>query len=195
MNLLHRWICRSAWWRRHVEAELLPWALKDVVLGDRVLEVGPGPGLTTNYIVQKTRRLTALEIDPQLANGLSKRFVDCNVDIIEGDATVMPFPEAQFSAVASFTMLHHIPSTELQNRMLSEVLRVLRPGGTFVGTDSVWGPVFALAHIGDTMVLSDPAKFGDRLERVGFIDIEVARGSRAFRFRSSKPSNPVKAIS
>jgi SAM-dependent methyltransferase len=188
VNQLHRWICRSSWWRRHVERELLPWALGGVELGDHALEVGPGPGLTTDRLAGLVPRLTALEIDTRLAAGLRARLAGSNVTVVEGDATVMPFAGGEFSSVVSFTMLHHIPSAVLQDRLLAEARRVLRPGGVLAGTDSVWGPVFALAHLGDTMVLSDPATFRLRLEHAGFIEIVVESRRRAFRFRAIAPS-------
>ena len=63
MNWFHRQVCRSRRWRRRLEAELLPWALQGVELGDDVLEIGPGPGVTTDLLLAPTRRLTALEVD------------------------------------------------------------------------------------------------------------------------------------
>src|SRR5437016_2321541 len=45
MNWFHRRVCRSARWRRRIK-QVLPWALQGVELGDEVLEVGPGPGVT-----------------------------------------------------------------------------------------------------------------------------------------------------
>ena len=57
MNAFHRHVCRSERWRRRVERELLPWALQRVELGDDVLEVGPGPGVTTDLLRGRTRRL------------------------------------------------------------------------------------------------------------------------------------------
>ena len=46
-------------------------------------------------------------------------------------------------------MLHHIPSLDLQDRAFAEIARVLRPGGTFAGTDSLGaGLVFKLIHSG-----------------------------------------------
>ena len=50
MNWFHRQVCRSGRWRRRVEGELLPWALQGVELGDDVLEIGPGPGVTTDVL-------------------------------------------------------------------------------------------------------------------------------------------------
>ena len=63
MNEAHLRICASPEWAAYVESELLPWALGDAELGDEVLEVGPGPGLTTDVLRQRVPRLTAVEID------------------------------------------------------------------------------------------------------------------------------------
>jgi ubiquinone/menaquinone biosynthesis C-methylase UbiE len=136
MNRIHQWLCRSDDWRRTV-AERLPWAIGDTDLGPNVLEIGPGPGLTTDLLRTSVPRLTALEIDPTLAGSLSARLKGTNVRIIEGDATKMPFGDSEFSGAVSFTMLHHVPSRELQNKVLAEVFRVLKPGGFFVGSDSL----------------------------------------------------------
>src|ERR1700678_2324893 len=67
MNEEHLRICSSAEWAEYVERDLLPWALGDRNLGDDVLEVGPGPGLTTDVLRQRVTKLTAVEVDPQLA--------------------------------------------------------------------------------------------------------------------------------
>ena len=50
MNGLHRWLCLSALWKIALERKLLPWVLKGIDLGDNLLEVGPGPGLTTDFL-------------------------------------------------------------------------------------------------------------------------------------------------
>ena len=73
-------------------------------------------------------QLTALEIDPELADSLSSRLAESNVRVVEGDATDMPFRDSEFSGSVSFTMLHHVPSRELQDKVLRETYRVLRPG-------------------------------------------------------------------
>ncbi len=117
MNRLHQWLCRSDHWRSTV-AQRLPWAIGDTDLGPNVLEIGPGPGLTTDLLRTSVPRLTALEIDASLASSLSSRLKGSNVQVIEGDATRMPFGESEFSGAVSFTMLHHVPSQELQNKVL-----------------------------------------------------------------------------
>lgn len=72
MNWLHRQVCRSARWRHRIK-RLVPWALQGVDLGDDVLEVGPGPGVTTDLLRGLIRRLTALEVDAAAASALQQR--------------------------------------------------------------------------------------------------------------------------
>ncbi len=67
MNRFHRWFCRTSFWKKALSDEIIPWALKDVGLGDDVLEVGPGPGMTTDILRERLPRLTSIEIDPRLA--------------------------------------------------------------------------------------------------------------------------------
>ena len=112
VNRLHHWLCRSARWRKTIE-QRVPWFLSNADLGPNVLELGPGPGLTTDLLRTKVEHLTAIELDDKLANSLSSRLCGSNVEVVTGDATAMPFSDAQFSGGVSFTMLHHVPSPEL----------------------------------------------------------------------------------
>jgi ubiquinone/menaquinone biosynthesis C-methylase UbiE len=187
MNRLHQWLCRSDRWRSTI-AERLPWSIGNIDLGPNVLEIGPGPGLTTDLLRTSVPHLTALEIDPTLAGSLSARLKGSNVQVVEGDATKMPFGDSEFSGVVSFTMLHHVPSRELQDKVLVEVRRVLQPGGFFVGSDSLQNWFLRMIHIGDTLVPVSPDTVGSRLETAGFEVLEVQRNSQAFRFRARRPT-------
>lgn len=187
MNRFHRWYCASDRWARTVRDDLLPWALRDVPLGPHVLELGPGPGLTTRLLQKRVEHVTCVEIDPGLADELRRR-VASNVDVVNGDATALPFPDGQFDAAVCFTMLHHVPSPQMQDRLLAEVRRVLRPGCVFAGSDSRTGPMFRVAHAFDTMVLVDPDTFDRRLADAGFVDVAVDRGRRAFKFHARRPA-------
>lgn len=189
MNRFHRWYCRTGHWRHAIQDQILPWVLRDVDLGDQVLEVGPGPGLTTDVLARRVPKLTAVEIDPELASRLRDRFTGTNVTVEQGDATAMPFPDGTFTGAVSFTMLHHVPSPELQDRLLREIHRVLQPGATFAGSDSRASLVFRLAHLADTMMLVDPDTFAGRLEAAGYQGVEVQAAKGAFRFRSTVPAS------
>jgi SAM-dependent methyltransferase len=187
MNRIHHWICRSKKWRTALETKLVPWTLDGAQLGDDALEIGPGPGLTTELLRLRVPQLTVLELDPSLASSLRITAEGRNVRVVEGDATRMPFQDGSFSAAVALTMLHHVPSAELQDRLFAETLRTLRPGGTFVGIDSRMSWTMRIIHIFDTLVCIDPATLKIRLERVGFDEVQIECEKRRFRFRARKP--------
>jgi SAM-dependent methyltransferase len=201
MNRLHHWYCNREAWKRHVREELVPPAIAGLELGDDVLEVGPGFGPATDVLSRRAERLTALEIDPLLAARLRARLDGRGgrVRIVEGDGTDMPFPDEDrrlagtarsrvgFSAAVCFTMLHHVPSDEAQDRLFAEVHRVLRPGAPFAGSDSTGrGLGFALLHVGDTKVVIDPDELPGRLRAAGFDDVDVTAERDSFRFRARR---------
>lgn len=187
MNRLHQWYCRSSRWKKRLETEILPWSLKDIELGDDVLEVGPGPGLTTDWLRHRCIKLTCLELDPELATALGRRTATSGIRVDCGDATAMPYRDCSFSSVVLFTMLHHVPSDALQNQVFAEAYRVLRPGGTFAGTDSLQSLLMRLFHIGDTMVPISPVKLPGLLASAGFGKAAIETRGRQFRFCAQRP--------
>jgi ubiquinone/menaquinone biosynthesis C-methylase UbiE len=169
-----------------MESTVLPWVTRDYDLGDELLEIGPGPGMATNLLKDRVAAVTALEIDPALAESLTGRMAGTNVSVVEGDATAMPFDDNRFSSAISMTMLHHVPSAEMQDKLLRETYRTLRPGGVFVGSDSASNLRFRVIHLFDTCVPVEPKTFGERLEASGFTDVAIREGAGAFRFRAKK---------
>ena len=188
MNLLHRWLCSSSRWKQAVEQYVIPWTLEGLDLGHEVIEIGPGYGAATAVLQSRVEQLTCVEIDTRLADRLRRRSLNHNVKVLCEDATAMSLPNASFDGALCFTMLHHIPSTSLQNRLLMEVHRILKPNGIFAGTDSIDSRYFGLLHLFDTCVLVDPETFSDRLSAAGFQDVQVDVNPYAFRFRARKPS-------
>lgn len=82
------------------------------------------------------------------AQPLSHWFPSAPDAFIALDAENIPFADDTFGSIFALTMMHHLPHPE---QMLSEVYRVLRPGGRFVGVDhcvpSHFRPLFAkVAH-------------------------------------------------
>src|SRR6185437_362103 len=190
MNRVHGVICSSRWWGRTVERELLPWGLSKLELGEDVLEIGPGYGATTKVLAERPGALTVLELEPRYCERL-RRALPERVQVVQGDATAMPFEDGRFSAVLCFTMLHHLPSAAAQDRLLGEAARVLRPGGLFAGTDSIGtGLLFRLPHVGDTLVPVAPAGLPARLQAAGLAEQDIGRSERSFRFRARKPLAP-----
>jgi SAM-dependent methyltransferase len=185
MNVCHRLRCSSNRWAKEVEDQLLPWVLADVELGDNTLEIGPGYGAILRVLLDMTPKLTSVEIDPPMAQRLQRLYGD-RARIINGDGTATGLPADEFSSVVSFTMLHHVPTAELQDRLFAEAFRVLRPGGVFAGSDSVASLWLRLVHVRDTCNPVSPDTLPDRLRAAGFRDVEVeVRGGRE-RWRAVK---------
>lgn len=187
MNLLHRRRCSSVGWEKAVADQLLPWALDGVELGSRTLEIGPGYGATTLALLDRANSLTAIEVDAAMAERLQRRYGD-RARIIHGDGTATGLPADHFSSVVCFTMLHHVPGIELQDRLFAEAFRVLQPGGTFAGSDGVPSLTFRLLHVADTYNPIAPKDLRARLLKAGFADVQVDPSGRRQRWRASKPT-------
>jgi SAM-dependent methyltransferase len=185
MNEHHLKFLASPDWAKWLDAELVPW-LVELDLGDDLLEVGPGPGLTTDLLRQHAARVTAVELDDDLYAALAARMVGSNVEVIHGDATSTGLPADSFTTAACFAMLHHVPTVEMQDKVFGEMHRVLRTGGMFLGTDSVDSDGIREFHVDDVFVPLPPDELGPRLERVGFRDVDVRVGDFELRFRATK---------
>ena len=172
VNEAHQ-MCGGEEWRSMMRS-IVPNAIGEVDLGDDVLEVGPGYGAATDVLSESVSRLTAVEIDDELAAFLAERFAGArNVSVVKGDATAMTFDDQRFTGAVCFTMLHHVPTAELQDRLFAEVHRVLRPGAAFVASDNLANPDLEAGHQGDTYNPVDPDKLAARLTAVGFRDVVV----------------------
>jgi ubiquinone/menaquinone biosynthesis C-methylase UbiE len=173
MNKEHLDFCASEEWAEMLQDHILPWALGDRELGDDVLEVGAGPGLSTDVLRKRVARLTAVELDHDLATKLARRLEGTNVEVVKADATDLPLASDRFSAATCFTMLHHVPTSDMQDQLLSELCRVIRPGGLLVGSDSIASRDLREFHAGDVYTPIDPKSFPARLASAGFVEIAV----------------------
>ena len=161
-------LCSSPEWAERLQTNVLPYLVRDVNLGSAMLEIGPGPGAATEWLRHRVQRLVTLESDHEAAERLVTTYADTNVTTLVGDATAMDFEDASFDSVGSFTMLHHVPSAALQNLLLSEVLRVLRPGGVLIGSDSLPSDGLHQFHESDTYNPIEPGTLIVRLQTLGF---------------------------
>ena len=173
MNSNHATLCAGPEWAQHLHRDVLPALTVGVTLGDELLELGPGPGAATDWLRSRIRRVVAVESEKPAADALAERLAGTNVEILHGDATALEFDDASFDSVASLTMLHHIPSRVLQTRLLAEVLRVLRPGGAFIGYDSLHSDELHQFHEGDTYNPIDPPALLTILLALGFCDVTI----------------------
>src|SRR3982751_260301 len=87
MNESHLQFLASDQWAEMLKTELLPWVEQVGDLGDDVLEIGPGPGRTTDLLRERAKHVTAVEMDARLAGELRGRLAGTNVEVITGDGT------------------------------------------------------------------------------------------------------------
>jgi SAM-dependent methyltransferase len=188
MNETHLKFLASPEWARQLETELLPWIEAAGDLGDEVLEIGPGPGVTTDLLRRRVPHVTAVELDPALGTALRERLTGTNVDVIVSDASRAGLPDDHFSTAACFSVLHHMPTPDDQDRLFAELHRVLRPGALFVGQDSLDLEPIRAGHADDTFTPVDPDELGTRLAQVGFGPTDVDVVGFHFRFVARKPA-------
>ena len=192
MNENHAKLCPSPEWAAHIQGEVLPWLTGQVDLGEHMLEIGPGPGAATDWLRHRVPKLTAIEIDADAAAKLTERYAGGNVEIVVGDATQACWPDESFDSVGSFTMLHHVPTAALQNKILAEAFRLLRPGGVLIASDSLASNDLHHFHVDDTYNPLEPASALIRLQTVGFSKI-IIMVDWILRMVAYKPAGPAGA--
>lgn len=99
--------------------------------GKDVLDIACGTGVLTEQFVRMGARVSAIDITPKAIELTRKRLALYNLhaNVLEADAQSLPFPDHTFDFVCAWGCLMHMPDTE---RAISEIHRVLRPGGRFL---------------------------------------------------------------
>jgi ubiquinone/menaquinone biosynthesis C-methylase UbiE len=103
----------------------------------RILDVACGPGLVTVALAPHVREVVALDLTPEMLNNVRQRCAAAgiaNVQIQQGSAANLPFEANIFDAVVTRLSLHHLDNPALP---ISEMARVLRPGGRLVVADVI----------------------------------------------------------
>ena len=115
--------------------------------GSRVLDVGAGFGRHAYELARRGMRVVAVDHAAGEVEGTRDTFeamvetgeipAERATGVLRGDATRLPFVPASFDAVITSEVLEHIPD---DTGALAEMIRVLRPGGTFAATVPAWLP-------------------------------------------------------
>jgi SAM-dependent methyltransferase len=161
--------------------------------GKRVLDCGCGMGFY--LMVMSTLwnlELVGLDADVERLRWAEEHGIQA--ELVHGDAQRLPFEDASFDAVLMTEVLEHLPD---DGAALSEVLRVLRPGGTlaisvpharypfawdpinFVWTRAGGRPIRSGPIVGiwtNHMRLYEPRGLGERIRSAG-LELETLQES------------------
>lgn len=102
----------------------------------RFLEVGIGTGRIAFPLIARGYAYAGIDISPSMMDQLRRKLAvyaashpdppPLRADLREGDATALPYPDAQFDVVLTVHVLHLIPNWR---EVITEMLRILKPGG------------------------------------------------------------------
>lgn len=137
-----------AWFIRKTDTPVLD--LAEVRTGDRVLDIGTGPGYLARAAAQRvgsSGRAVGLDASPEMIEQATARAAqeDSTAEFVLAGAQAMPFEDRSFDVVVSRLALHHIPGG-LKLRAVDEIARVLVPGGRVVLVDLEAQTLGALLH-------------------------------------------------
>lgn len=115
--------------------QMLPELIKstNIKSGDRVLDIGCGPGNSSNIISETGADVTGIDFSQKMVDVAIANFP--KITFQQANAENILTPDNSFDIVIANYVVHHLPDPE---KVFSEISRVLKPGGRFAF--SVWGP-------------------------------------------------------
>lgn len=143
--------------------------------GERILDLGCGDGQLTTRIAATGAIVRGFDVSPQMAAAARSR----GIEVDEGSAEHLPHADGSFDAVFSNAALHWMRD---QDGMMTQVRRVLKPGGRFVAEMGCFGNLAAIrvtlmavaarqgfdAREDNINHYPTPEEYKRRLERNGF---------------------------
>jgi ubiquinone/menaquinone biosynthesis C-methylase UbiE len=168
-------------------------AQANITPGQRVLDIGCGTGTLAVMLKRSHGDVEVIGLDPDpkaLRRAKTKATrAELSLQLDQGFADELPFAEDSFDRVFSSFMFHHLEE-ENREKTLREVLRVLKPGGSFHLLDFVddhehgshglfsHGFLSRLIHSTDLLKDNSDARIVQLMRRAGFPNAEKVKESR-----------------
>ncbi len=154
--------------------------------GTRVLEVGVGTGLSLP-LLPRHMRVTGVDYSAEMLAQARRRVDRMNLPHIESlrqmDARELGFADASFDRVVAMHMISVVPEPE---RVMREMVRVLKPGGQLIMSNHFAKKQGPLAHLSKRT-----AKFADRIGWHSDFDISVVLDTPGLRLLERRALPPV----
>jgi SAM-dependent methyltransferase len=101
-------------------------ALAGLPEGSTILDAGCGTGTNSRRLARAGYRVTGVDFSEFALREAEGASAGLGIDFGRGDLTKLAFPDHMFDGVFCFGVLMHVPELE---KALSELIRVLKPGG------------------------------------------------------------------
>jgi ubiquinone/menaquinone biosynthesis C-methylase UbiE len=140
--------------------------------GDRVVDVGCGPGTAVRHAARLGATVTGVDPAPvmlRMARRLTRR--RDRITLRQGTAEVLPLPDGSATVLWSIATVHHWSDLD---RALGEVGRVLEAGGRFVAIERRSRPG-ATGHASHGWTDEQAAEFAALCRAAGFDEVRVER--------------------
>jgi demethylmenaquinone methyltransferase/2-methoxy-6-polyprenyl-1,4-benzoquinol methylase/phosphoethanolamine N-methyltransferase len=160
-------------------------AVADLQSGERVLDVGCGPGSLTIPAAKKVGRegaVSGIDASPEMIEVAKRkaRKEGAEIDFRVSPIEALPFEDGTFDVVLSSLMLHHLPD-DVKAEGLAEVVRVLKPGGRLIAIDLA-GRHSPASHLLGLFGHKLPRDYVEQLQMLmrtaGFDSVEEVEGTK-----------------
>jgi SAM-dependent methyltransferase len=172
--------------------EQTPWtalrlaAVRELVqprAGDRVLDLGCAAGAVTHFLSTFGCEPVGVDSEPEAIERARALFPRLRFEV--ADVTALPFPDGSFDKAVAADLVEHLVDDDL-DRMLVEVRRVLRPGGTLsLYTPNPAHPIERLKER-DLLLAQNPTHVG--LRRADELGRALARAGLEVEVSDWRPS-------